>query len=470
MKRIRKIYLPALIAFVLSAGGCKENKLGIYPVPDKGPDITDLVVQNNSSELHAPGELSYSLRISDKYTLSTLDVSVETAGAVIASRRHIIYKSGNTHIVDNETMEIPLLANMPDGAQVEVKFLATSVPGGETLETVALTLKRPAVERLFMFLNGAVVGHEMTRDAANANLFTIAKADGSFYPSIFDVKFADGATLDDASLIWAADPGDPSAAAIGSADDESIKGSFPTTVVESIGFDIVTFELTVEGEEVDFAIDGTPLLPADASLSGALLYARVEFTQGQEVLVTGLTEAELEGAYNRDFFEYDDGTLTFLRESGEWDVYYSTDYNYFWIRRDDAVGPEGFWVVGQGFFAPPASAGYAFLTEGDWTTNDVIFNNYIVKTGENTYQTTMYVIENHQYGFEFQFFSDLAWSKAAGIEIHSAADISGDTEGFLVYDTGDYGLYQGVGFEGGYYRFEFDLSGTNATCVITHLD
>lgn len=451
-----KIYLLGLLTLAVALSGCKEDKLGVYPVPDKGPSISALTVQGNASELSVPGELSYDIKISDQYTLSTLDVSVEMGETVVASQREMLYTHGNSY-TGTGAVAVPFLKDMAEGTPVTVKFTATNVPGGETLESTTLNLKRPVLDKIYIFLNGGLDGIEMTKDAENGNLFRYAT--GDVMPSTFTAKFADAPVQEDATFVWVADPADKSMGIVGDYANEGVSGNFATTIVEAITFDVLSFAVGAEGEESDYTINGVPMAPA-AGQAGGLLYAKVNFTQGSTVPVVGVED--LEAAYNRDFFSYFNGTITFLRDSGEWDVYYSTEYNYFWIRKNGAVAPEAYYATGDGAFAPPTR----YEISANWSLGgDVIYEEYFVKTAENKYQSTMYLRENTQWGFNFEIYGDLGWG--GKVEFSSTDELSGDTTGFGIAAGG---FVQAEGFEPGYYRFELDLTGAAPAMKITRLD
>lgn len=69
------------------------------------------------------------------------------------------------------------------------------------------------------------------------------------------------------------------------------------------------------------------------SASGRYYYASIYFKKNDEVVISGITN--IDEAYNRDFLEYNSATgkYKFTGESGNWDVYYSSEYNYIWITR-----------------------------------------------------------------------------------------------------------------------------------------
>lgn len=460
-----KIYLLVLLAFAATVSGCKKDPIGVYPVPDKGPDITDLVVHNNSSVLEVPGEVTYSLKLADKYTLSNLTVSIEMGDVVLASERRVIYESGTSYSVTDGKLVVPFAPNMAEGAPVTVKVTAFNVPGGESTESTTLNLKRPAISDVYMFLDVTKAGVKLTQDAENKSLYRSAK--GS-YASEFEVIFANADKLDDATLIWVADSEDSSLGAIGDMEaGKPINGYFPTTIVDEINFNVLTFKPGVDGEKIELSINNV-----DMGVKDRMLYARVAFTKDAEVPFSGFSN--MLNAFNPDFFTYDEDTekLTYIRESDTWDVYYSMKLNYLWVRKDAAVGPEAYWVVGHGFIAAPDITRWnaSGMRGGGWEPEVFLANAYIVKTAEKRYQTSIYITNEHDWGgFEFQFYSDLEWGKDAGFSLEGTT-LTGDTAGFEINaKPGDGGLNSTDDFVPGFYRLEFDLSGSSPQCNIVRL-
>ena len=183
------------------------------------------------------------------------------------------------------------------------------------------------------------------------------------------------------------------------------------------------------------------------------LSAKVNFTKDGVVAIRGIEN--LEGAWNRDFFSMEDGSLKFIRESGEYDVVYSEEYNYLWIAKLNAVAPECLWVVGHGF--TQATSWNESLSHDGWMLGPITRVGYAVPIGDNKYQCSLYLTNNHDWGkFEFEVYSNLTWGKDNGF---CGTSITGDSAGMHLGPAADKmpGL-QGdeEGFVEGYFRLIFD--------------
>ena len=217
-------------------------------------------------------------------------------------------------------------------------------------------------------------------------------------------------------------------------------------------FNTLTFEVGVVGEEVHVAVKGIELTPQ----AGGLLYSNISFTQGETLTITGIDD--LENAYNRDFFIPDgNGTFTFAREGGDYDVYYSPRYNYIWVARMDDVAPDCLWIIGHGFTCAPVwHPDFSSDAISGWATDYIYQLGYCVKVGEDLYQCSMYLNDQHSWGsFEFEVYSDLESNKTHGF---GAPSLTGFTKGITLSSAGDGmpGLTSTAGFQPGYYVITFN--------------
>lgn len=131
-------------------------------------------------------------------------------------------------------------------------------------------------------------------------------------------------------------------------------------------------------------------------------------------------------------------------------------FNYIWICRDGDTAPDCFWMVGHGFTCAPVWNDF-YTNSGGWNMEDITQEAYIVKTGDNRYQCTVYLNNHHIWdSFEAEFYSDREWGKDNGMLIHQE-NISGDATGIV--ESNSNGITSGDGFVPGYYRLTFDTSG-----------
>jgi hypothetical protein len=232
-------------------------------------------------------------------------------------------------------------------------------------------------------------------------------------------------------------------------------------VVEAVDYGAATITVTLEGNpsikaEVPVSVSrGIPVVDVSTFVESGIpnvLQSQVSFTKDEEFLITGIEESEIAAAYNRDFFDYNAGTLTFTGETGTWDVFYSSRYHYFWVGKMDDVAPATYWLMGAGFSCPPVwNSDFNGIGADDWT--DIRMLAYMKKVDENRYQVTIYISPStHGWGdSEMQIWP----GRNIGPRVDpSGATLTGDTSGMSARNWGLLGL--GVG---GYYRITFDLSG-----------
>lgn len=415
-----------------------------------GPAITALSITSGES-VAVPGEISFEAVIRDKNSkLSTLEVSAMLGETSLASAS---YRTDGKEAFVSENLLIPFVANMPEGASITVSFTAINVNGASTEVEKTVSIVRPSLPDV-LYLTIAGTAHEMFRSPENPDVYATSSTDG--FESIVSAFVSTSAELSGAEFIWGASGIVNKGEICDFSGAAGISISFPSVIVDGYAFNSVSFEVTAMGAELNVSVNNTALLP----LSG-LLYAPVNFTKDAPVAVTGLEK--LEEAYNRDFFNFDAGSLTFTRESGIYDVYYSPKYNYMWIARMNDTAPDCLWVIGHGFTCAPAW--HTDYARTGWDTENVTGMGYAVKIAQDLYQCSMYLNNNHEWGtFEFEVYSDREWNKTNGF---GGLSLSGFTNGVALSGAKDGmpGLTSDTGFQPGYYVITFN----NATGEI-HLD
>jgi len=376
--------------------------------------------------------------------LSTLEVSAVLGDKEIASKS--IRTTGQTAQVA-ESLDIPFTAGMAEGATVAVTFEAINIDGASTKQTKTVKIARPALPDVLYMAVGEDT-YQMTRSAETPTLYTTEKVG---FESILTATIYSSEDKENAEFIWGASEAANQAALIAFG-GEGVSVSYPDMIVENLTFDAVSFVVGAEGVRLSLAVNGVALTPANG-----LLTASVEFTEGQVVTITGVED--LESAYNRDFFEYVDGSLVFKAPAGTYEVSYSPKYNYFWLADMAQVAPDCLWILGHGFTcAAEWHEDFSSDAVSGWAADYIYQLGYCVRTGETTYQCSMYLNNNHVWeSFEFEIYSDLAWSKDNGLELET---ISGDTKGISISVSA--GLTSAAGFQPGYYTITFDTAAKNA--------
>lgn len=399
-----------------------------------------------SSSVNVPGSITVSAKVSDvNIALSTLNISAALEdGTVLAAERKV--RTRGHEAVVNETVDIPFAANMTDGAKVIVNLKAINVEGAAVSQTANVSIVRPEIpETIYMKIDSEI--YPMTK--VEDNLY---QTEEGSYPGVATAYFATAEEFSEAPIFWGSSSEDNIAEACAYSDAPGVSVSYPTYLVSQFTFNTLTFEVGVIGEEVHVVVKGTELAPQ----VGGLLYANVSFTEGETVSITGIDD--LENAYNRDFFIPDgNGTFTFAREGGAYDVYYSPRYNYIWVARMDAVAPDCLWIIGHGFTCAPVwHSDFSSDAISGWGTDYIYQLGYCVKVGADLYQCSMYLSDQHSWGsFEFEVYSALDSSKDHGF---GGKSLTGFTKGITLSSAGDGmpGLTSTAGFQPGYYVITFN--------------
>ncbi|HIY49643.1 MAG TPA: DUF5016 domain-containing protein [Candidatus Barnesiella excrementavium] len=441
MKITNHIFTLLCCASVLLTA-CEEGT-GRVTYPYSCPEMsevdlsfTDYVTANDS--------LYFSVDIKDEQTpLSTLEVSLTSGEEEIFAES--VRTKGMAVSIQNYGIFIPFTANLEDNKEAKLTLTAINVEGSEVTQSFDFKIRRPELpETMYLHFEDQVI--PMKRQADNPYLY--ATETGS-YITQFTGKISTSQSLEDSELIWGYSE-TANYAALSSATGVGFTFDYQDWAIEQITFDALTFKVGAVGEYQVYTIGGVEL-----EASSGYYQAAIQFTQGAEVEVTGFTD--LANAYNRDFFDYnaETGKLTFLRESGTWEVYYSSKYNYMWIMRLDDVAPAAYWLVGHGFTSAPVwNDDY---NTGGWVTDDISRLGYVVKIAENTYQATLYLNNTHEWeSFEIEIYSDLEWNKTQGMELKEGS-ITGDATGFAISMSN--GFTNTADFVPGYYRLTFDTSG-----------
>ena len=143
-------------------------------------------------------------------------------------------------------------------------------------------------------------------------------------------------------------------------------------------------------KEIPVAVFDVVMDISTFTTSGDFLFKEVSFNQWDKVKITGIDESMVEEAFNRDFFNYNTDTkiLTFIGESGTWEVYFSSKYKYFWIMRMDDRAPVAYWILGQHYScAPQWNDDFAV----GWSQTDIKQIGYLKSIGDGKYQVSCFL-------------------------------------------------------------------------------
>ena len=175
---------------------------------------------------------------------------------------------------------------------------------------------------------------------------------------------------------------------------------------------------------------------------------KISFVKDDKITVVGLNQSQIAAAYNRDFFNYnsDNGTLTFDGESGEYDVFYSSTYNYIWVCRVADVAPACYWIIGSGACVPPVW--HSDFGSGGWSFDVITRLPYMRMLDNGKYQATIYL----RTGFDIQVYAQRNWNVVV-----QPSSLTGDRTGIAVHSNGS-DIVTEDGFVEGYYRLTLDMS------------
>ena len=424
-----------MAGFALLLTSCRKDE----PASVSGNiDLSDVII---AESINVPGDLAFKASLKDKTTdLSTMEISAALEDGTVLAEKSI--RTPGHEFTAEDVLAIPFAANMAEGSDILVTFTGINIKGESVNQTKKVSIVRPALpDKLYMKTGTDVLELKLTE---TANVYKSPEGD---YESIVSAVFSTAEDFSTAEFIWGTSEKENNAQICAFSDASGVAVSFPSTLVHQYIFNALTFEVTVAGDQLNVSVNGSALSP-----QSGVLYSSISFTKGDEVKITGISD--LEGAYNRDFFGKEGDKLTFLRESGTYDVFYSPKYNYFWIAKMDAVAPECLWIIGHGFTC--ATTWHKDYGYGGWANDNILTMGYAPRIDENKYQCSMYLNTAHEWdSFEFEVYSNLDSGKENGF---AGKSLSGFTKGVALSGAADGkpGLTSDSGFQAGYYVITFD--------------
>ncbi|EGJ72018.1 hypothetical protein Bcop_1830 [Bacteroides coprosuis DSM 18011] len=432
------ILVTCLVLFFTSC----ENKFERVVYSTSQPKITNLEVSVEGL-LTVPDSVFITATVVDKNTpLSTLDITLKTASQELFQKS--IRTKGYEAEIKNFAFYIPFQPNLNDNEPAILTIQAINIEGTTHKEVRELKLQRPKLSKqLYLHIENEVY----TLEQSTTNPYEYISAEDN-YPQTFKGKISTHESLEESNLIWG-EGEDTNTTSVINNSQGNFNFNFEEWQIQNITFNTLSFELGIIGTQQYIAINGTQL-----EAKQGLFEAGIKFEQGKEFTIEGIEN--IKEAYNRDFFEYNEATgkFKFLRESGTWEVYYSSKYNYIWVINSDHVAPQAFWIIGHGFTCSPVWNDDYFL--GGWDSEDITRMAYVVKIAPKKYQTTMYITNQHEWdSFEFEIYSNKESGKEKGILLKEGS-ITSDTEGFTISNSN--GLTNADNFTPGYYQLTFDTT------------
>lgn len=267
-------------------------------------------------------------------------------------------------------------------------------------------------------------------------LYEIVTITPALIPTNYSVK--------DASLNWVSS--DPAVVTVSDGRLEVLEIGSATITVSlnsnpSVKTDIFVNIATPPVVNVDistFVEDGAP---------ANTVRSKIRFERGCIIDVAGLSAAEIEASYNRDFMAYDPAKnrLVFLGNSNEYDILYSEVYSYFYIFREQDVAPATYWITGSGHWLSPVP--YPGQP-GEWNMGNFLRTGYFRLLGNGRYQITVYLVN----GYDIQIYSNRSWGGVLNYPI------TGGIPG-IAYHSNGVDIVDSGGFVPGTYRITVDIPG-----------
>lgn len=435
--------ISAFLLMLAMASCTADDRDRVY-YPFSVPEISEFSMEPETSVI-ANDSIYFSIKINDEKTpLSTLEVSFLSPHAKYSKT---VRTKGNSFSLAHQGIFIPFNIGLEDGEKGTLTVRTINVEGGESTAEKEITIRRPEIGKVLYFNTASGASIELHLSSVNPFEYISAY---SFYDSSIKGKIMDSPQYKTSHYVWGGGEKSNYATIITQEDEPDITFSYPEIVVTNIKFNALTFTMDASGISNTYVVNGREL-----KADGDYFSAEIDFKQGEKVTFMGFDG--IENAYNRDFIHHDKttGEYTFLRASGKWKVSYYKPFNYMWISRSSDVAPECFWMVGHGFTCSPVWNSFYENTDG-WNLEDIKQEAYVVKTGDHTYQCTVYLSNKHKWNsFEAEFYSDKAWGKDRGMVIHNS-NISGDKTGIV--ESKSNGITSGADFVPGYYQLTFDTS------------
>jgi len=426
------------------------------------PTIDYVKTIGGVKELSVPGAVSFDIAVKDEVRpLSTLEIEVLINDIAVQSKS--IRTKGHSAVVENETLAIPFVKDMDPIEDVVVRFTSINVDGNQMVKDVILKATRPVLPTTLYYLTEGGSPILLTNSTTEPFVY---KSVESIFESKISGKIATANTLEDADFIWGKGRYESESAIVSSTGDD-IEFDYTGMIVKQIIFDAQTFLIDVKGD----VATKIALNPRSDAKDTEMKSAVVSLKKGQFLEIVGVN---METNYNPDFFNHSASSkiYEFLGEDGEWEIIYSPRYKGLWVTRLQDEAPTNYWVVGHGFTT--ATAWHDDYKPIGWDLEDFKQVAYGRKTGDNVYQATVFISNEHDWGsFEFQFYSNRTWG-AVPAEF-SAASIHGDSQGFSIGApiAGNPGksisITNAPGFVPGYYKLVLDMTkgAAQATVNIT---
>jgi len=192
------------------------------------------------------------------------------------------------------------------------------------------------------------------------------------------------------------------------------------------------------------------------SVNANVVYSKLAFDKGGKIIIQGMSATQFEREYNRDFFikNIEDGNYYFDGADGEWEIYYSERYQYFYVLRSADKRPDGLWGIGSGFNSAPVW--HDDFNASNWDFNAFWRLTYFRKLDNGWFQASVY-LGAPVLNCSVEIWPHRSWDPT----IISALSITGDIEGIAIDGDGVRVRHNvNSSFVPGYYLLTYDALDT----------
>ena len=195
-----------------------------------------------------------------------------------------------------------------------------------------------------------------------------------------------------------------------------------------------------------------------STVNADVVYSKLAFKRGGKIIVQGMSASQFEQEYNRDFFIKYPGDVDFYFNGadGEWDIFYSAKYQYFYVVRTSDEFPACIWGVGNGNSSP---IHHSDFNSANWDFDAFWRLVYFRLLDNGRYQATVFLSSN-LVNPAIQIYKARDWATQ-----FSPLSISGDIAGMWADPPYFFKYNSDANFVQGYYRLTYDAGGTRDMIV-----
>ncbi len=384
---------------VLCAVSCQKKEPAILD-PNAEPPVVGTITLASAGIAYGD-TIFVSVPASDAKTLSHILVEVVSNNAVLHSAT---FPAGNMRQVEvKDTIPMPFGRLAPD-MQVEVVVTAINKQAKTASERTSVTVSRPVFQQLY-FLTSEETPREITLSPGTGENVFSASIDLPNETAGFIYSETGGKGFQ-----WGMDAA-TGGAGLGSEEPIVLMDVMAGSVSEIV---FNAYDFTVSPLDKPMSINGVAFLPYRRNLtdgsnvSNTLRALNVVVAKGEAVDLEVVDPGEV--LFDPDFFDYEDGTLTYTGTSGTVTLYYNTLWEFVFVEsQENPISttqsyPDVLLANGWGIARPEL-----WYYHPDWSFDRaVVFRKVSETATERVYTQT--VASHNDAGF--RFYSSRDWGAA----------------------------------------------------------